>query len=618
MEQLAMTQHPFVKRDKYGREILERKVICYFRDDEIQLWTSLKKAVQYDIKVGDKIEKKTQEEFTSVDQDDLPYGWHRRRDNNYFYNPNNVNLINIIRFKIENNDWVKFADSFCIFFNRKTKEATEQGEAFEKISGLTLKDIDKVRALPDLYEKSVPDMAHQKIASRYGYYLPDWAMFLEQGLGKTKIALETFRAKQELGLVDRCLVIGPLSVVNNKGWGKQIKEYGRDASYVFIKGTKEQKLEILDDEHGVYDFYLINYEGLLTIEDEILSWVDDRTMVILDESSKIKNFYAARTKVCLQIGKLAKHKGILTGTPVTQNAYDIFSQFYFLDCGDSFGQSYDSFLRRYFNAVGFKKIAKRGALEEIAEIASRKSIRFTKEEALPDLPPKTYQVREVEMHPNQRRYYDAILRQEMIRLSEMENVTAQNILVTILRLQQIADGYVSPKDSNEVKLAPRELDCPNPKLNELGELLDELGDKPIVIWTRFRHVIDTIAKLLREKEITYVAYVGGMTDKEREDSEAKFQSGFAQVFLSLPQAGGMGMNLQRASYSIYFDNDYSLQNRLQSEDRIHRIGQKGNCTIIDIVCANSIDLKVLDVLLEKKQIADVVTGDWKKFISEAI
>jgi SNF2 family DNA or RNA helicase len=103
-----------------------------------------------------------------------------------------------------------------------------------------------------------------------------------------------------------------------------------------------------------------------------------------------------------------------------------------------------------------------------------------------------------------------------------------------------------------------------------------------------------------------------MNVRQREESEAKFLRGDVRIFVSIPAAGGMGMNLQRASYAIYYCNDYSLQNRLQSEDRVHRMGQKRNVTIIDLCCKSTIDYKVLDVLVAKKDIADIITEKKKK------
>ena len=131
--------------------------------------------------------------------------------------------------------------------------------------------------------------------------------------------------------------------------------------------------------------------------------------------------------------------------------------------------------------------------------------------------------------------------------------------------------------------------------------------------------VEQITKLLTRKGISWVKYVGGMREQDRSEAEKMFVQGEAQCFVSIPAAGGMGMNLQRASYAIYYSNDYSLQNRLQSEDRVHRIGQVNKVTIIDLLATTNeggytIDMVVKAALKGKKDVADVVTGDIKSFL----
>lgn len=614
-------QHPFT--DRLGRNVLEKKITFAFLDNQIVCRGAVKVAR------GSKELNNYREEYLALEPMEVPAGWHTRKEFDFFYNPNAVNLQNILTAKMYNNK-ILFAQSFAIFLHRKIKQAIQARDGLAQVKDLTLEDEDKIKALPDLIEKRVPDFLHQKIASRYAYYLHQCGLLEEQGLGKTKTAIETFVAKKEEGLVDRCLVVGPLSVINRNGWGKQIGLYApTHYTYTFIKGKPEEKLQIINGDKSEYDFYLLNYEGIENVKDDLLSWVDDRTMIILDESSKIKNFHAKRTKNCIELGNLTPYKMILTGTPITQNAHDIFSQFYFLDSGDTFGTSYEKFLDKFFKKVGFKYYISKANLEAIHDLIFDKSVRFTKE-VIKDLPEKTYQVREVKMTPLQQKFYNAILAQEIIRLESIGRLDAQNILVTILRLQQITSGFIRPRDDNKVALAAmtfaevegsvedgteKALDKYNPKLAELMDLLEELGDKPVVIWTRFKYDVFTISKELEKRNITYITYIGGMNEKQREESEAKFLRGDVRVFLSIPSAGGFGMNLQRASYAIYYCNDYSLQNRLQSEDRVHRMGQKSNVNIIDLCCKGTIDYEVLDVLTKKKEIADIVTGDtWKEFL----
>lgn len=615
-----VSKHPFV--DRFGRKIIDQSFMFSFKDGEIVLRAWIKKAI------GTKEDNNYKEEFVSAAVEDVPHGWHHRKDTDFFYTANKQNLITIIYAKLANPK-LKFTDSMCIYVRRKLNESKEMAEGFDRVKHLTLSDEEAIKALPDLTEKRTPDFLHQKIACQYAYYLPQCGILEEQGLGKTKTAIETFVAKKEAGLVDKCLVMGPLSVINRNGWGRQIKAYApEDYTKIFVRGTKEEKQNILSGNMPEYDFYLINYEGLDNVMDELLSWVDDRTMLVADESSKIKNFYAKRTKHVIALGQLTTHKLILTGTPITQNAYDIFSQFYFLDNGDSFGTSYERFLERYFKKVGFKYVASIQSLSEIHDIIFDKSIRFTKD-VLTDLPPKTYSIREVIMGKKQAEFYQAILKQEMIRLANLERLDANNVLTTILRLQQITSGFIKPYDQNRNILAERAItdmqvddegvlqpiETKNPKLDELMDILEEIGEAPAVIWTRFKYDVRVIAEELRKEGISFTTYIGGMNERQREQAEARFLDGSVRIFLSIPSAGGFGMNLQRASYSIYYCNDYSLQNRLQSEDRVHRMGQKGNVSIIDICCKGTIDMQVLDVLLNKKEIADMVTGDtWRNFL----
>ena len=359
-QELNNPQHPFnAYRDAMGRNVIEKKITFAFLDNEIVCRGAVKVAR------GNKETNNYREEFLALDPYEVPSGWHSRKEFDFFYTPNAVNLVNIMTAKIHN-PRIMFAQSFAIFMNRKIKQSIQARDGLLQVKDLKLENEDEIKALPDLIEKRVPDFLHQKIASRYAYYLPQCGLLEEQGLGKTKTAIETFVAKKEEGIVDRCLVIGPLSVINRNGWYKQIKLYAPEHyTATFVRGKPEEKIELINGDKSEYDFYLLNYEGIANIKDDLLSWVDDRTMIILDESSKIKNFHANRTKNCIALGQLTPHKMILTGTPITQNAHDIFSQFYFLDNGDTFGTSYEKFLDKFFKKQGFKYYISKKNLEQI-------------------------------------------------------------------------------------------------------------------------------------------------------------------------------------------------------------------------------------------------------------
>lgn len=605
--------------DRYDRKIIESKCHVDLKDNQIIFHGYIKKWDQY----------KNSEIFDFFPPNDVPKGWVRRKEHQYFYTANDYNICNILDYRARRNRDCKFTPAFCIYLKEELDEEKKTNKALAIVKTLDLTEQNKktIEAMPDPYEKPFKDFLHQKIASQWAWHLSSVGLLEEQGLGKTKTAIETYMAKKGIldtddlnktDLVDRCLVIAPLSVLGEMGWIKQIKQWGAGrATYILLRGNQTEKLAILNGVYGDFDFYLTNYEGLLNIEEEILEWVDDRTYVIVDETSKIKNFAAKRTKIVIKIGQRTNYKMCLTGTPITQGAQDVFSQWLFLDKGSTFGSSQDRFLERYFNKIGWKWHPRGGkngwALKEISELMFNRAVRFTKDQAL-DLPPKTYQLRGATMTPLQTEWYNKILQQEIIKLENMERVTAQNILVMILRMQQITSGFISPQDQEGNPTGIKNIDNVNPKLHALEEIMDELGEAPVVIWSRFKYDVEMICGLLKRKDITYVKYVGGMNELQRSEAERMFVEGEAQCFVSIPAAGGMGMNLQRASYAIYYSNDYSLQNRLQSEDRVHRIGQVNKVTIIDILAVThgggyTIDMTVKAALSEKKSVADIVTRD---------
>ena len=587
----------------------ERKSIAQYRDDQV----IFKGFIKYKQHASDEIV------YDYYPPNEVPQGYYKRKEYEYFYQPNVTTLISFLRYKAHNKTFGLGA-SFCVWAKNKIDATKSYSEAIDKVKDISIVDVDKVKALPDLATLRVPDRLHQKITSYWGYNLPHSCIFNEQGLGKTKSAIDIYDYKKSKYLVNRCLIIAPLSVMGDEGWPKQVIEYSKNPSSIIVRGTKEEKLAILNGDNGEYDFYIINYEGLANIIEELEAWVDNSCMIVLDESSKIKNYASKRAKHCIRLGKKTIHKNIMSGTPITQNAHDIFAPFLFLDNGDTFGTSYEKFLETYFYRDGWSWGINKFELARISKKIFEKGVRFTKREAT-DLPEKTYTVRECQMTEVQKEYYKTILQQELIRLSELEVVDAQNILVTIMRLQQIADGFIATKnDETGEAIETKAIAGNNSKIDLLEDIIDELGDQQVIIWSRFRFMHKKIKEMLDRKKISNVVYTGGINRALKDQAEADFKAGKSQVFISNPQAGGYGMNLQCASYAIYVDNSYSLQDREQSEDRIHRIGMGDKAVYIDIICA-PIDKLVKNVLADKKSIANIVTGDivrLKRFFEEGL
>lgn len=598
---------------------------------------------------GKEIEKNEDEtHLYDLSSRDIPEGWTKRQGKDWLFHANSQSLESLFLFRKGCLDHqyrgrgyaFDFSQSFCNYLQDKIEEEKqEQGvlSILKDIVGVGLDTPEKVQeALSSIKGKNLDvaeakDFPHQILTKMYSCKFDASAILLEQGLGKTKVGIDTYKYKKYAGKVDKCLVIAPIAVLGEQGWEKEIKSYGLNGSSIDVINLcelkKEQKIDILNGVYGEYDFYLINYEAINAIKTELLAWCNEKTMVILDESSKIKTWSAKRTRLCIEIGKRVIHKNILTGTPITQGAKDIFPQFMFLDNGDSFGSSYDKFIDRYFVKSGYKIFPRHGALEKIKTIIHKKGIRMTKKECI-SLPEKLYQLRQVEMDEVQTDYYNKILRNEIIRLEGLEHVKANNILTTILRLQQITSGFLSPQIPEEMKvlmgidpeIEPKSIwddISKNPKLQELEDVLGQidLKEDQVIIWSRFRFDIRTIKKFLMSKGIDCATYYGEQLMQENELHEKRFINGTARVMISNPASGGMGKNWQNANYMIYYCNDYSLQNRLQSEDRFYRMGQNKTCTVIDITARKSIDGMVHQVLRDKKSIADILTNDAKRVLN---
>lgn len=343
-------------------------------------------------------------------------------------------------------------------------------------------------------------------------------------------------------------------------------------------------------------------------------------MFVIDEASKIKTPGAKRTRNLNTLSRSAVIKRILTGTLVTNSPLDAYAPMKLIipDIWEHCGSNFTSFKNQYaeFRRVKFKE-KKTGKEREFDEIVGYKNIdeltaiidehsyRITKDECV-DLPPKIFQQRYVELTPQQRKIYNDIAQRSIIELEDDEELSITNVLTRALRLQQVLGGFV-PKE----EFAPVvPIEGPNPRITALLDIVEELDGKAI-IWARFRAELDLIEKTLRKEygRKAVVAYHGGVNNDDRKAAKEAFQKGDARFFVGQPHSGGMGLTLTAANTVIYYSNDFSLEARLQSEDRAHRIGQNRAVNYVDIECRGTLDTKVIEALRAKKDLAELINRD---------
>jgi len=334
-----------------------------------------------------------------------------------------------------------------------------------------------------------------------------------------------------------------------------------------------------------------------------------KVLMAIDESTTIKNQAAKRTKNIINLGKFAKYRRIMTGSPITKNPLDLFSQCEFLDPWLLNYDSFYAFRNRYAKMKNMylrdRTIQVVDAFQNLGELSEKVkgfSYRVLKEDCL-DLPPKNFIKRYVTLTSDQKRIYEQMKKEAMAILNG-KVTTTMTVLTQLMRLHQITCGHFTADDGSTQSVESN-------RLNELMLVLEEIEGKAI-IWANYQlSVGEIIQRIIKEHgKDSYVHYYGLTSQEDRQDNIRKFQNDPECRFLiGTPQTGGYGITLTQANTVIYFSNGYDLEKRLQSEDRAHRIGQKKNVTYIDLIAEDTVDEKIVKALRSKINIASEVMGE---------
>lgn len=478
---------------------------------------------------------------------------------------------------------------------------------------------------------------HQRSVLQRCWMRPYYAWFLTMGLGKSKIAIDNFSCLFQHNLIDGVLIIAPKGVYRN--WtSKEIPQHMPDhlqrrMMYWSTKKKDFNAIEKMADvgplPEMVLDILVVNIDALIMKRnEEILTRFLEthRAMIIVDESTRIKNPSAKRTKAAIRLAKKAKYRRILTGSPILNSPLDLYSQCDFLspavtntrariyqDNPLGFSNFY-SFRARYaimkkatFGGITREFPVAYKSLDELGERLKGFSSRITKEECL-DLPDKIYLTREVPLSDDQRKYYNEMAKKSRVLLEGLDHeedpIYAKIALTQLLKLHQISTGFISTDDGHVVKIDSN-------RSKELLALVDELdlNSGKVIVWSNFVSAIEEVIEVLSEKfgPESVVHFYGATSDEDREKAKVEFQDPKSPVkfFVGNPSSAGMGITLTQATTVIYYSNSFSLEHRLQSEDRAHRVGQTKNVTYIDFV-STPLDRDVIDALKNKKNISDVV------------
>ena len=429
------------------------------------------------------------------------------------------------------------------------------------------------------------------------------AIFHEQGLGKTKIAIDLALTWISENILDSVIIITKKGLVRN--WEEEISTHSH-----FKARTLDQNAKTL-----FYAFntpgrlYLTHYEALKSCQNSFALFLKTRRVgAICDESQKIKNPDSAVAHALHSLSKDFRRRIIMTGTPIANRPYDIWSQIKFLDAGKSLGTDFKSFKKDLDlpdSTHGDKERSLfSNALADIYTKIKPFTVRETKTSCGILLPNKQIENIFVNFEPDQERLYSKFkneLRAEVVQDSKLITDDAEAILKRLLRLVQVASNPALVDESY----------CGIPgKFPRLRALLDtalSAGSKAIV-WTSFTENADWLAHEL--KSFGSVKVHGKMSISERNASIAKFKHDKdSKILVATPRAAKEGLTLTVANYAIFYDRSFSLDDYLQSQDRIHRISQTTTCYIYNLIMKDSIDEWVNELLSAKHIAAKLGQGD---------
>lgn len=435
-----------------------------------------------------------------------------------------------------------------------------------------------------------------------------FALFFDPGTGKTRTTLEIWKVFESGG---KAIIFAPLNVCRN--WKDEIRatlgQKVAEATILVSGQTKAKKLKLLADFNASTDLFLIcNLEVLRSKEYRALLTHSKADFIVLDESHNFKTPSSLQTKGLLELIRYLKPCNVylLSGSPFPQGEMDMYTTFLLLK------QTKDTFYVWRSKHFEDKNIRRRGtqnywpeyvvkpqARIEFQKLLARCSMTAKKDDVLLDLPPLLHEKVYCQLGPNQKRHYETML-EYLFCIDEQNNeLNAANVLARTMRLQQIIGGFLG-----EVAIPD------NQRLTALDYAIKLAAGEQFLIWTIFKPTYRAISNLLNDLDIPFGFLTGDESAEERYNNMNAFQCGELRALVAHPKAGGVGVNLTAASYSIHYLKSYNLVDDLQAEARNYRGGSEihKRITRIDIIAEDTIDEEINAALLEKKKVQDFILG----------
>jgi SNF2 family DNA or RNA helicase len=480
---------------------------------------------------------------------------------------------------------------------------------------------------------------HQRVTVESMIGAEYFGLLMEMGTGKTKCVVDEINYYESIRSGRQrftAIVVAPKSLLVNwkREFDKNLCDVFDRKIVILNKGLEksvEQIVELFKDPSPL-KVVCVSYDSVDTLIQNLLLLKPN--YIAFDESHYIKNSEAKRWKACKRLAEVAEMRRILTGTPVSNNILDLWAQFEILRPGALGYSTFTAFKRQYCDLEQngqFEKITGYRHVEELKENMARMSFIVRKEQCL-DLPEKLYETIEVEMPDNIKAVYNQFAKEFYTLLDDGTEVSTEFVLVQMLKLQQICSGFMvgtQPDKIDPEKVNRSTFMLPNgdAKLNEMIDDIEEaVKDGKCIAWSRFKIDNQLIKIKLAERGIASGVYDSSTTQQERQEIIDKFNNDDSfRVFIGNPAAGGVGLTLLgtervRTKTCYYYSNSFSYGQRLQSEDRCHRIGLRNPVLYKDYVYANSIEQYIAGILTQKRGLDDMVknVGEIKEILLKGI
>jgi len=417
----------------------------------------------------------------------------------------------------------------------------------------------------------------------------------DTGVGKTLLGIELIKL-----LEAKTLVVCPLSIIE-PAWFEDLAKFAPGILAINLwKIWKSRYKKDIETIIKARQLCIVNFETFKILYMKDLLRPDMFDMILIDESSKIKNHKSQITKALVHFCDDIDYVFLFSGTPAPNNKLEYFPQARIID-STIFGKSYYKFRNCYYHSTGYGGYTwiphfhkEKTMMDKIAQFSS-----VVRKEDVLDLPERTDNVRDIHMTKAEKDAYTEMCDGLYTGFDEGW-ITATNAGAKIMKLREICSGFLYDDYGVGKQLGKS-------KINNLMDLLNEIGDKQVIIWTQFQFEADQIARrIVTDRKCLLGLVNGSISQGQREENIKKFKSGELKYLIAHPKSLGHGVTLTNCTYAIYYSISYSHEEMYQSKDRIYRFGQKNVCTYYYLLVKGTIDKVIYRVLLDKDKINQTI------------